>query len=53
MVAACMAEPSPECRWACLLGFAPAHVLRNFGAASETYMLFERFARPAAKAEAA
>jgi hypothetical protein len=42
MVQAAMSEPSPECRWALLLGFAPAHVLRKFGAAGETYMLFER-----------
>ncbi|MEM8725012.1 MAG: hypothetical protein AAGE86_05765 [Pseudomonadota bacterium] len=37
-----MAEATAECRWAVSLGFTPAHVLRNFGAASETYMLFER-----------
>lgn len=41
MVNVAMAEPTPECRWAVLLGFTPAHVLRQFGAASETYMLFE------------
>ena len=40
-VAEVMADPTPECRWAVLLGFTPAHVLRNFGAASESYMLFE------------
>jgi hypothetical protein len=42
MVAAAMSDPSPECRWAVLLGFEPVHVLRKFGGASETYMLFER-----------
>lgn len=43
LVAAVMAEPTPECRWAKLLGFKPVHALRRFGAAAETYMLFERF----------
>lgn len=43
LVAAVMAEPTVECRFARLLGFRPAHVLRKFGAAQETYMLFERF----------
>lgn len=43
LVARAMKDPTPECRWAVLLGFTPAHVLRRFGAASETYMLFERF----------
>lgn len=38
-----MKEPTPECRWAQLLGFDAVHVLRRFGAASETYMLFEWF----------
>lgn len=42
LVQVAMAEPTPECRFAKLLGFEPAHVLRNYGAASETYMLFER-----------
>lgn len=41
-VSAAMADPTPECRWAALIGFGAAHVLRNFGGASETYMLFER-----------
>lgn len=44
LVSAAMANPTPECRWAELLGFQAAHVLRRFGAASETYMLFERIA---------
>lgn len=42
LVSASMAVPTPECRWAKLLGLEPAHVLRKFGAAGETYMLFER-----------
>jgi hypothetical protein len=44
LVRASMTEPTPECRWAVMLGFEPAHVLRKFGGASETYMLFERIA---------
>lgn len=44
LVACAMADPTPECRWAQLLGFKPAHVLRRFGAELETYLLFERFA---------
>ena len=44
LVAAAMSEPTPECRWAALLGMDAAHLLRKFGAASETYMLFERIA---------
>ena len=46
LVAAAMARPTPECRWAKLLGFEAAHVLRFFGAAAETHMLFERFDLP-------
>lgn len=37
-----MLFPSAECRWARRLGFRPAHVLRRYGAADETMMLFER-----------
>lgn len=33
---------TPEMRWAVLLGLTPAHVLRQYGAARETYVLFER-----------
>lgn len=44
LVNVAMADPTPECRWAELLGFTAVHVLRKFGAASETYMLFERIA---------
>jgi hypothetical protein len=43
LLAHAMKFATPECRWAKLLGFTPAHVLRRFGAASETYMLFEWF----------
>ena len=35
---------TPEVRWAMMLGMEPAHVLRRFGAASESYLLYERFA---------
>lgn len=34
---------TPEVRWAMLLGMKPAHVLRRFGAAGESYLLLERF----------
>jgi hypothetical protein len=37
-----LSRSTAECRWAALIGFRAAHVLRNFGAASETHMLFER-----------
>lgn len=42
VLAVAMSRSTAEMRWACLLGFKPAHVLRRFGAASETYVLFER-----------
>lgn len=42
IVALAMADPTPECRWAALLGFRPAHVLRRYGALGESVMLFER-----------
>lgn len=41
---AVMALPTPECAWARLVGLSPAHVLRKFGQAAETHMLFERIA---------
>lgn len=50
-VAVAMCRPSPECRWAQLLGFTPAHVLRRYGPACETFMLFEWFG-PAVSAAA-
>lgn len=43
LLACAMQRATSECRWAKLLGFTPAHVLRRYGAASETYMLFEWF----------
>lgn len=36
-----LARSTPDCIWAGLLGFAPVHVLRHYGGASETHMLFE------------
>lgn len=42
-VAVAMCRPTPECRWATLLGFTPAHVLRRYGPDCETFMLFEWF----------
>lgn len=35
-------DDGPEVRWPRLAGMMPAHVLRKFGAASETHILFER-----------
>lgn len=37
-----LVEPTPEVRWCLMLGFEPAHLLRKYGAAGETYMLLER-----------
>jgi hypothetical protein len=34
--------PTPEMRWATTIGLKPASVLRKYGAASQTHMLFER-----------
>lgn len=42
LLEAVMAMPTPECSWARLVGLRPAHVLRCFGAAAETHLLFER-----------
>ncbi|BBC99095.1 hypothetical protein [Sphingobium sp. YG1] len=39
-----MLAPTPEIRFAMLAGLAPAHVLRRYGAASQTHMLMERIA---------
>lgn len=47
IVAIASSRPTPEMRWALMLGMQPAHLLRCYGAASETYMLFERL-RPRA-----
>lgn len=50
-VAVAMCRPSRECRWAELLGFRPAHVMRRYGPNCETFMLFEWFG-PLASASA-
>lgn len=42
LVTAVMQCPTPECAWLRLLGMKPVHVLRKFGGAAETNMLFER-----------
>lgn len=39
---ALLATPTPEMVWARLVGLKPAHVLRKFGAAAQTYILCER-----------
>lgn len=33
---------TPEMRWAVMLGLKPAYVMRQWGASSETYVVFER-----------
>lgn len=42
IVQAVLADPTPEIRWAIMVGFAPAHVLRRYGGLSETCLLLER-----------
>lgn len=42
LLAAVMAAPSPECHWAMMVGLTPWAVIRKFGAASQTHVLFER-----------
>lgn len=42
IVAMAMARPTPECRWAMLIGLRPAHLLRRYGPAGQSVMLFER-----------
>jgi hypothetical protein len=42
LLTAVMTMATPECVWARLCGLKPAHVLRKFGAARETHILFER-----------
>lgn len=39
---ALQATPTPEMIWARLVGLRAAHVLRKFGAAAQTHILFER-----------
>ncbi|QVM82934.1 hypothetical protein [Novosphingobium decolorationis] len=46
LVALAMLSPTAECRWAAMLGFRPAHVLRRYGAGDETYMMMERILPP-------
>lgn len=42
LLEAVMCVKGPQTRWAKSLGLTPSHVLRRFGAASETHVLFER-----------
>jgi hypothetical protein len=42
LLEAVLAMPTPDCVWARLVGMVPAHVLRFFGQAAETHVLFER-----------
>lgn len=42
LIEAAMTMATPECIWARLVGLKPAYVLRKFGAARETHVLFER-----------
>lgn len=46
LLQAVLAVPSPETRWAAAVGLKPAHVLRRFGGAGETHVLFERIREP-------
>lgn len=41
-LAIALADPTPQIRWALLLGMQPAHLLRRFGLVDESWMLFER-----------
>lgn len=36
---------TPEIRWAVLLGLMPVHLLRQYGAAGEAFVLFERLSK--------
>lgn len=42
LLVAMLQTPTPEMVWIQLLGLRPAHVLRKFGAAAQTHMLYER-----------
>lgn len=44
LLEAMLAWPTPEMTWARLCGLRPAHVLRKFGAAAQTHILYERIA---------
>jgi hypothetical protein len=50
IVALALARPTPEMRWARMIGMTPAHVLRFYGGAAETFVLYERL-EPAARAQ--
>lgn len=39
---AVMVQPTPPCRWAMAVGLKPVAVLRKFGGAGQTHVLFER-----------
>lgn len=47
-MSAALADATTEVRWCLMLGFEPAHQLRKFGAAGETYMMLERIKDDAA-----
>jgi hypothetical protein len=53
IVALARAYPTPEMRWALMLGMTPAHVLRFYGGAAESFCLFERLDPAALLREAA
>lgn len=42
IVALAMMRPTPECRWAQLVGLKPVHLLRRYGPTGEAVMLCER-----------
>lgn len=42
VVALAMMRPTPECRWAQLVGLKPVHLLRRYGPTGEPVMLCER-----------
>lgn len=44
LLTALLEFPTPEMTWARLCGLRPAHVLRKFGAAAQTHILYERIA---------
>lgn len=46
IVAVAMLKPTKAMRWAMLLGMQPGHLLRCYGAMSESYMMFERITPP-------
>lgn len=42
LLQAVLVEPTPPCRWAMMTGLQPVAVLRKYGAAGQTHVLFER-----------